>query len=314
MKQVLHSGNFQNEHVLLYLEILFTHNWNFIKLKNYANFCCFRFTAQDKKIFKETIIAEQDRTATVCAVATVILVFLACISILVCYNKRLLCFKAVRRQASDLGDDSPKKEIIKPSEFTAVELTSIDGETNEKIKDSETPASDTNTTESEKCEKEDVEQKDEKKNLSERVASFFRLNRKESLNQCQDNVELGLNSSKCSANGKSNGIKDDTDSEEEKKDNEKPDVEADTPHETPIRFSKFLNIFKRNGQKTMERMEEIDHDTEHNAEDAEQSTEKVQQNGTQGHVEHIGSCQIKSDDVDSIEFQETDPIKQRQDS
>ena len=184
--------------------------------------------------------------------------------------------------------------MIKPSEFTAVELTSIDGETNEKVKESETPASETNSTNSE----EDAEEKDEKKNLSERVASFFRLKRKESLNQCEDNVETGLNSSKCSTNGKSNGIKDNTDAEDEKKDDEKPEVDTDTPHETPIRFSKFLNIFKRSGQKTMERMEEIDRETEQNAEDAEKSTEKIQQNGTQGHVEHIGSCQIKSDDVE----------------
>ena len=103
--------------------------------------------------------------------------------------------------ASEHDDDSPKKEIIKASEFTAVELTTIDGDTNGKAQDLEKSADGQNNTKSEE------EATTEKRNLTERVASFFRLNRKDSSSQGQDNVELGLNNSKCSANGKSNGTK-----------------------------------------------------------------------------------------------------------
>ena len=48
----------------------------------------FRFTARDKEILQETITAEQDQTAVLCAVATVILVFVACFFIIVCWKKR----------------------------------------------------------------------------------------------------------------------------------------------------------------------------------------------------------------------------------
>ena len=163
-------------------------------------------------------------------------------------------------------DNDPKKEIIKPSEFTAVELTSLtatDGEGNGKaIADSENP----NGTKS--INEETVREK----NISERVASFFRLSRKESSIQTVDNVELGLNTSKSSTNGKSNAVKDAVDSTEEKGDIEKTEREVEiSSHETPIRFSRFLNLkfFKRTDQKTMERMEEDDIEIEENDEKAE---------------------------------------------
>ena len=196
-------------------------------------------------------------------------------TIIVCYSKRWFCFRSVPVSDSlDENDDDndPKKEIIKPSEFTAVELTSLtatDGEGNGKaVADSEKP----NGTKS------DNEETVREKNISERVASFFRLNRKESTIQTVDNVELGLNTSKSSTNGKSNAVRDAVDSTEEKGDIEKTEREVETSaHETPIRFSKFLklqknssfNFFKRNDQKTMERMGEDDNEIEENDEKAE---------------------------------------------
>ena len=87
-------------------------------------------------------------------------------------------------------------------------------------------------------------------------------------------LKLGLNTSKSSTNGKSNAV----DSTEEKGDIEKTEREVETSaHETPIRFSKFLklqknssfNFFKRNDQKTMERMGEDDNEIEENDEKAE---------------------------------------------
>ena len=161
-------------------------------------------------------------------------------------------------------DNDPKKEIIKPSEFTAVELTALtatDGEGNGKaVGDSEKPSGTKSVND------ETVREK----NISERVASFFRLNRKESSIQTVDNVELGLNTSKSSTNGKSNAVKDAVDSTEEKGDTEKTEREVETSsHETPIRFSRFINFFKRADQKTMERMEEDDNEIGDNDEKTE---------------------------------------------
>ena len=71
------------------------------------------------------------------------------------------------------------------------------------------------------------------------------MNRKESSIQTVDNVELGLNTSKSSTNGKSNAVRDAVDSTEEKGDIEKTEREVETSvHETPIRFSKFLKLQK----------------------------------------------------------------------
>ena len=94
----------------------------------------YRFTQRDKEILKETITAHQDRTTIICVVITTVVVFCACLMIMICYNKRWCCFKTIPTpNSSDEDDTDPKKEIIKPSEFTAVELTSltaIDGESN----------------------------------------------------------------------------------------------------------------------------------------------------------------------------------------
>ena len=117
------------------------------------------------------------------------------------------------------------KEIVKPSEFIAVELTALDGESSKNPKESEDAAKEQNGT---KCEEEQLV---EKRNFSDRVASFFRFSRKDGSNETQSNVELGLNSSKCSTNGTaknteqdkkletSNGTKDYTNGTEEKKTN-----------------------------------------------------------------------------------------------
>ena len=134
-----------------------------------------------------------------------------------------------------------------------------------------------NSTSEKNGTKSEEETKEERKNLSERVASFFRLSRKESSSQCQDNVELGLNGSKCSANGTSNPTKDDTDAAEEKTNDEKPDTEEETSNETPIRFSKFLNLFKRSSQKTMEKLEEIENVKEQSVNEEEQEQDKPQE-------------------------------------
>merc|ERR1712109_150064 len=127
-----------------------------------------------------------------------------------CYNKRWFCFRSVPtiNSSDENGDENdPKKEIIKPSEFTAVELTSltaIDGEANSKPET-------------------DVEKE----------------------------------------------------AKQEKSDVEKPQTEVETSsHETPIRFSKFLNLFKRPNQKTMEPMDEDDNEVEDNDEKTDEDQEK----------------------------------------
>merc|ERR1712150_122546 len=69
------------------------------------------------------------------------------------------------------------------------------------------------------------------------------------------------------------------DTTEEKGDLEKTATEVETSsHETPIRFSKFLNLFKRTGQKTMERMDEDENEGEENVEFEPDS--KPAENGT----------------------------------
>ena len=146
-------------------------------------------------------------------------------------------------------------------------LTAIDGESNSKPE--------TDLEKDAKQEKLDVDEKVREQNLSERVASFFRFSRKDSSNQLNDNVELGLNTSKSSTNGKSNGLKDAVDAREEKGDVEKSQTEVETSsHETPIRFSKFLNLFKRPNQKTMEPMDEDDNEVEDNDEKTDEDQEK----------------------------------------
>ena len=240
--------------------------------------CLYRFTKRDKEILKETITANHDRTAAISGVIATIVVFCFCLIITVAYRKRWCCFQTIptTESSDENGDDNdPKKEIIKPSEFTAVELTSltaIDGEGNgNATTDSEKAANEHNGTKS------DAEETVIERKLSERVASFFRFTRKDSANKSVDNVELGLNSSKCSTNGKSNGTKDAVDTTEEKGDLEKTATEVETSsHETPIRFSKFLNLFKRTGQKTMERMDEDENEGEENDDETEKNCDNDQ--------------------------------------
>jgi len=92
-----------------------------------------------------------------------------------------------------------------------------------------------------------------------------------------------LNSSKCSGNGKASGTTGAVDTAEEKGDVDKTVTEGETSsHETPIRFSKFLNLFKRTGQKTMEKMDEDENEVDENADTAEKTCDKDQGENDQG--------------------------------
>ena len=168
------------------------------------------------------------------------------------------------------------KEMVTPSEFTAVELTTVGDKSNDEGKESENVTNEQNGT---KCEEEGSFGK---RSISDRVASFFRFARKDSSSGNLDNVEQGLNNSKGYENGTidnvehdkkletSNGTKDHTDASEEKKGEIKPDVEEASSNEMPIRFSKFLKLFKRSSPKNMEKLEEAENEKDPNDEEEQQ--------------------------------------------
>ena len=102
----------------------------------------FRFTAHDKKVF-QTAIAEQDQAAITGAVIAVIVVFVLCGSIVLCYNRGWACFKTRNEyNAANQGEDSPMKEMVKASEFTTIHINGTEPDT--KAKDLEPATQPTN--------------------------------------------------------------------------------------------------------------------------------------------------------------------------
>ena len=228
----------------------------------------FRFTARDKEILKETITTGYDDWAVGCAVVAVVVVFALCSTIVVMHRRRWLCFDGVGQANYELGEDSPKKEIIQPTECTAIELNATDDASKTPEKDQQDLECSQNGTKSE------GEAIPEPKNLSERIASFFRMTGKPNIDSNHDNVESGLNSSKCSANKTSNGTQDNTDATLEKKDTENCEIEEETASDTPVRFSRLLNLFKRSSQKPIEKTNEVDDNNQTNEADSEQAENK----------------------------------------
>ena len=231
----------------------------------------FRFTARDKEILKETITTGYDDWAIGGAVVAVFVVFVLCSSIVVMHRRRWLCFDGVGQANYELGEDSPKKEIIQPTECTAIELNATDDA-------SKTPEKDQQDLE---CSQNGIKSEGkaipERKNLSERIASFFRMTEKPNIDSNHDNVESGLNSSKCSANKTSNGTQDITDDTLEKKDTESCEIEEETSSDTPVRFSRLLNLFKRSSQKPVEKINEVEDSNQTNEEDSKQAENKIEE-------------------------------------
>ena len=186
------------------------------------------------------------------------------------HQRRWLCFDGVGQANYELGEDSPKKEIIQPTECTTIELNATD----EACKTTEKGQQDLEC--SQNGTKSDGEAMTERKNFSERIASFFRMAGKPNVDSNHDNVESGLNSSKCSANKTSNGTQDNTDATFEKKDTESCEIEEETSSDTPVRFSRLLNLFKRSSQKPVEKMNEVEDSNQTNEEDSKQAENKIE--------------------------------------
>ena len=203
------------------------------------------------------------------AAGTVFVVVLLSLSIVVMHKRRCLCFDGVGQANYELGEDSPKKEIIQPTECTAIELNATD----EACKTTEKGQQDLEC--SQNGTKPEGEAMPERKNLSERIASFFRMTGKPSIDSNLDNVESGLNSSKCSANKTSNGTQDNTDATLEKEDTE--NCEEETSSDTPVRFSRLLNLFKRSSQKPVEKMNEVVDSNQTNEADSKQAENKIEE-------------------------------------
>ena len=187
------------------------------------------------------------------------------------HRRRWLCFDGVGQANYELGEDSPKKEIIQPTECTAIELNATDEASKTTEKDQQDLECSQNGTKSE------VEAMPEGKNLSERIASFFRMSRKPNIDTNDVNVESGLNSSKCSANKTSNGTQDNKDATLEKKDTENCEIEEETSSDTPVRFSRLLNLFKRNSQKPVQKVNEAEDNNQTSEADSEQADIKIEE-------------------------------------
>lgn len=187
------------------------------------------------------------------------------------YRRRYLCFGGVSQENYELGEDSPKKEIIQPTECTAIELNATEEASKTTEKDQQDLECSQNGTKS------DGEAIVERKNLSERIACFFRMTGKPNIDSNHDNIESGLNSSKCSANKTSNGTQDNTDALLEKKDTENCEIEEETSSDTPVRFSRLLNLFKRSSQKTVEKMSEVEDSNQTNEADSKQAENQIEE-------------------------------------
>ena len=250
----------------------------------------------------QTAIAEQDQAAITGAVIAVIIVFVMCGSIVLCYNKRWACFKVGGEYNADQGEDSPMKEMVKASEFTAIDLNGA--ETDTKDKDTEVATNEQNGTDG-------LEAPIEKKHLADRFASFFRFSRKElASKENQGTLELGLNGSKCSENGtvenggqnqtdkenseQANGTADQNGGTDEKEDKKTID-EEDATTKKGKQFATFLSLFKRGSNQR---------NSENQAEDTEE------QQGLNRDDEQPKENESNENEPEQVEFEpETKPAE-----
>ena len=205
------------------------------------------------------------------------------------YKRRWFCFKNNLREHTLQEEDeaTSMKEMVKASEFTAVELNGGCSETDENGKLYGQNDSTPNVIE-------------DKKPFTERFASFFGLNKKDSVTE-QADAELGLNNSKSSENGVNGSLttaaadekleisnnankSDETDVKGVDNEEEECVEQPSAKQSSGFKVSTVLKLFRKGGnRKSAEKKEENVIDEEKGLQNAEQEEDsKLQEEEVEG--------------------------------